>query len=325
MSPSRRQVLHAFAAAGTASLAGCLFGFGSDCVHSGSLALTEATTERIAKAYATDIDRLGPLDEQTARAAVEGESPTIISTDETPDRSLFRAPIEVDGQYYRFTSTLESERTRTGYRFTLSTSEAVETAATAEETIAFDALPAVDRRALLRASLNSVIRKTSGSGKAPDGISFEVEGVLVYLDDQAMANSVLVPDPQYRYVSHEGMTIEISKTGTEPNVTVREFAVDAETVASSTEAFEAQMQSAYGVHVEKQSLSASQREIMDEAIAEEYGYDACLDDADTDGFEPLVRKIFDLDGDLRHASAGGPRLVEYDGSLYLASFSVAVA
>lgn len=322
--PSRRRILAACGGAVGTPLTGCLSPFGSSCVHSANFDMTTASTSSIVDAYATRLSELGPLDRQLATATVADESPTITIAEERPELRMLDTPVVVDGQIYAFTSRLTATTTRPGYQVRFDANESVQTAADSSDTIAYEDLPEVDKRVVLYAVLNDLVAKTRNADVDVGRIQFETTRTLVYPSDDAEADSLLVPRPEHKYLTYGDLTIRLTAVATDADVAARTFAIQAEQVAESKSAFVASKRDSHGVDIAPSSLSAEQTDIIDTAIDEEYGYTTCIDKTPTAAFRDLMTTIFEFEGNLRTGPSEQPRLVHYEDTWYLGTYTVAV-
>jgi hypothetical protein len=314
MTVSRRRALQACAVVAAGGLAGCTGVLGPNCTHSASLELDEATDDAVAAAATVDtLADLGPLSGRIVETAVaDGEA-----TYRAFDQVIRDGPHETADGYHRLSSTVTAETPATRYdvEFDLSSS------ATPGDAVAFDDLPSVDRRALLVGLLDDVGRRLD-SGRSEVDVSGEFP--LVY-DDAGRAASRVVPDGPVDRVSYEGTVLALSPTGETASATLHTYQVTAEPIADTTAEFAAHARENFletGAELSSDDLSADQREIVDRAIEGEYGYGECVDDP-SPAFEGLLVRLFG-DVDPRHFTATD-RLVRYDGTWYLADYTVGVA
>lgn len=313
MTVSRRRALQAGAVVAAGGLAGCAGVLGPNCTHSASLELDRATDDAVAAAATVGaVGDLGPLSGRVAGTAVADGAATY----RAPDRVVRAGHYETADGYHRLSSTVTEETPATRYdvEFDLSSS------ATPGDAVAFGDLPAADRRALLVGLLDDVGRRLDGGGDV------DVSGRMpLVFDDAGQEASRLVPDGPVDRVRYEGAVLALSPTDETASTTLHTYRVTAERVADTTAAFAARARERLlesGPELAPAELSADQREILDRAVGGEYGYGECVDDP-SPAFAGLVERLFG-DVDLEHFSATD-RLVRYDGTWYLADYTVGVA
>lgn len=324
MEIARRDLLAAGAAATATGLAGCV---GSGCTHSATLQLTRARdgvlVERFSKPVATRT--LGPAGRRLAETAIERGATSYRAGRALVEDGLARH----DGNFYRLASSVTGTSTVRGYRFEAEFRPRPTGTRTApDRTVAFADLPRVDRRALLYGALNEIGRRIvpadAGEGGRGSG-----PATLLYPTGADREASVLVPEPEYDAITYEGYLLRLSDGEVRTDATLRTVELRAEEVAGSPAAFADHVVGTVlddPVRLDEGSLTADQREIVEAAIDEEFGDDACLDDdSSAPAFRALVTRLFETEEELKHASPEGPRLVVYDGRRYLASYGVSVA
>ncbi|WP_136688998.1 hypothetical protein [Halorhabdus amylolytica] len=271
----------------------------SGCSAAGSLSMQPVpNATAIAEHASIDVTDLDDESHRLAVGAVKGSGPTVEDDHPpfTPDR-----PIAVDGTYYNVTWSGIDSRQVPQFALTLEK----DPTNTTGQSIAYEDLPAVDRRAL----------------PAPDsGLIAGDEDIatLAVYNESEQGSSVLVSEPRYELVEFEDRTVRITVDGPSPK-TIYTYRYDASPVADSGEELAARIESAYLFSLS--NLSSTEKEIVDKAIGETH----YVED-ESDAWTRLVGRfdaaepVYDADPD-GEDYVDGEYLVRYDGIVYWADIS----
>jgi hypothetical protein len=278
----RRALLVAVVTGTAGAAAGCVnpfFGVGSDCPRSFSLSLEPTTDAETAAAVAATGEDLHPVARDLLRRAAATDAVSFVAVDEPP---LHESYARLDGVYYRVRTEVVSSREVTGYAFAFEASPDTATAATPGATVAFEDLPAPDRRAFLAGLGFPPPRKLRGANELSGDLT------LAYPDADARAASVLVPDPQYEYVEYLGQYVRLDPTGAR-TVAVETTEVRLERLGTETAAFVDGVYEERGVDLDGAGLSSAARDVLDRAVEGEY--DECADYDETTTYSAGLREV----------------------------------
>lgn len=223
-------------------------------------------------------------------AAIAGEAPT--REGRYPPYESDR-PLAHEGAYYRISHEVVDSRTAIQYTIQVD----YDPASAPSPVIAYEDLPAVDREALGEL--------LPPRGDPPDSDGFDVGRSYRYPD---VSESVLVPEPEYEGISHDGSTYRVGIEGSR-EVTVQTYEYGAERVADSAAELGQQLREQYLFTLS--GLSDAEREIVDEAIDGSYFPDGEASDA----FRSLADRFRTRDG-IETTEHGGTWLARYDGTIY---------
>lgn len=324
MRVSRRSLLRYGGTVTLAGLAGCGFG---DCGAFADLRLTRATNEAIAGRFADPVTttRLGPYGAEIAVAAINnGTQRYGADTTQFADGRYTHG-----GEFYELTTTSVATRSAIGFPIRVEFSGSATQTPDASSVIPFAELPGVDQHAVMTGFLNAWARKLRFGERNITG-SASAEFTLRYANDADVQASALVPESEYQYIAYEGQPIRFSVEGSAEDVQYETFEVDARLLAETRHAFVNHVKDAVlaePINLDNRELTDQQAEILDEAIAAESGYEACIgseDDPKNPELVELVRLIFDPEENARHFVPDLPRLVVYEATEYLADYSVAI-
>lgn len=269
------------------------------CSSAGSLSMTPAPNATVIADHASlEAEALDADERQLVAAARNGAEPTV--TDDhppfTPDR-----PIAVDGAYYNVSWSTIAAGEVPEFALTLEKNPSNTTG----ESIAYEALPAVDRRAL----------------PAPDSRLLTddetIATLAVYTENEQDA-SVLVPDPEYDLLEIDGRTIRVTVEGPSPK-TIYTYRYDASPVAETSDELASQLESEHLFTLS--NLTASERRIVENAIG-----DTHYVEDESDAWTRLLERfdaaepVYAVDPD-DPEYVDGEYLVRYDGTVYWADIS----
>lgn len=204
------------------------------------------------------------------------------------------AYVASDGAFYRV-AVADEARSVVAARRGVVRWEDGQTAPEGESAVAFESLPAVDRRALSRWLEGERRRKQAAEG-------FRISGAVPY--PNGTAGSKLV-DAGTVWVDWNGRVYEVTVSDEPAEATGRVVTYRFERVAGSVDAFETVLADRYLVRLT--DLSAAAEEVLAEAI--EGQYRGCGDDA---GVESLRSRLSSATPLPRF----GDYLVAYDGARY---------
>lgn len=140
----------------------------------------------------------------------------------------------------------------------------------------------------------------------PGGEGYDFGTGRVYSEEEA-ERSVLVPDPEYDAVVHEGTAYPV-RAGDARTVTVSEYRYDADLVAADAAEFAEALRDEF--LFELSGLSADERDVVSEAT--DGGY---YEGEATDAFESLVGRFREHEA-VESDEWGGEWLARYDGTVY---------
>lgn len=288
----RRGFLAALTTGTVAALAGC--------AEPGARLYVEQVTDAELAARASVSAANAPVEsESVVAAAVENGSATAEARAAPfdPDR-----PVRFEGKFYEVTRSVVEEREERSWSLEVDYDPP---AGATGPTIAFADLPEVDREAL-SGLIPAPADQPEGDG--PD------RGVGYVYGREGEAASVLVPEQQYEFVSHEGERYGLRVAGPR-TVTVETYRFEAALVAESAAAYAARVREKYLFALD--GLSEAEREIVADAV--DGGYHA---DEPSAAFRSLSSRFrahrgFGVD------EYGGEWVVEYDGATYWADLYVA--
>ncbi|ELZ25477.1 hypothetical protein C475_10614 [Halosimplex carlsbadense 2-9-1] len=275
------------------ALAAAAAGCGS---YAGSLSMTAVDDAGLAERASYDLgddDPFETVEARIVRAAVENGSTT-----RNASREFVRAgrAYRYDGAYYNV--SYEVVGTVPGYgggiRIDYNTTDF------GGEAVAYEDLPAVDRRAL--EPLFAGPREDREEG-------FDFGFPVAYTQREA-GRSVLVPGQRYGAVVYEGETYRIATDGVERD-SLRTFRYEATRVADSATAFAADLTDRYAFSLS--GLSDAEREVVESATGGSY----TAESVDDEGFAGVVER-FRAQEAVRDEGGNGDWLVRYDGGLYWA-------
>lgn len=267
------------------------------CSAAGSMTMDPVTDAEIAERASRGIGPAGaPADDPEARAirsAIENGSGTV-EAQSPPVRDGL--PFAYEGAYYDLSWEVIDERTAT------SVSLVVDYNATDPEgrRIAYDDLPAADRRAL-----SSLI--PPDERHADEEVSM---GAVSTYNDTEVEESVFVPEPRYDVVVYEGEAYAVRLDGTR-EVTVNTYRYTAEAVANSTDEYARDLKEEYLFTLE--GLTDVEREVVEAAIEDDY----YAENDDDEAFRSVLERFRRHDA-VESEEAHGEWLVRYDGEVYWA-------
>lgn len=245
----------------------------------------EALAERYARAPSGNDRELVATAVEEGAATAERDDPPL----------LVGRPVRYRGAYYRLSSEVVDRRPATRYRFVLSVPGE---GTPAGRTVAVAELPAVDR--------DRVERMLPSSGETPEP-GWDRHESVVYAD-AALGRSVLVPEPAYDGVVHDGRRYRFAVEDPREE-TLKTYRYAAEEVAADDAAMAARVRERY--LFELSGLSGAQRRILESATGEG-GY---REREPTAAFRDLARRIREHGG-ITVYSNGGEWLLRYDGRVY---------
>lgn len=282
--PSRRRILGLAAIGIVGPFAGCLS-------PGGALEMTAVETDSaIGEAATAEVDP--DRDEDGAElleAAVAGESPEVDG--ERPPFDPYRH-VRWEGAVYEVTWEVVDEQESTAY--VVFAKRGDEDAPGSR--IEYEALPDVDRDAL------ADVHDEHGE--------FEDERVgweLRYADEDAIAESVLVPEPEYEFVVVDGTPFAIDSTTAER--AAHTYVYDVTQLAPSPAAYGADLRSERLFELEP--VTGDERELVEEAIEDGRAVVGRNDDA----FVGVGETLLEREPIYVHRDVG-EWLVEYEGEPY---------
>ncbi|WP_158855179.1 hypothetical protein [Halorhabdus sp. CUG00001] len=271
----------------------------SGCSAEGSLSMDPApNATAIANHASIDLADLDTEPSRLVRGAVADSGPTAEG-----DHPPFRPdrPVAVDGRYYTVTWSAIDSKQVPEFALTLEKSPTNTTGGS----IAYEELPAVDRRAL----------------PAPDsGLIADDEDIatLAVYNESEQELSVLVSEPRYELVEFGARTVRLTVDGPSPK-TISTYRYDASPVANSSEALAGRLEAASLFTLS--NLSSGERSIVTKAIG-----DSHYVDSESDAWTRLVERfaaadpVYALDtNDPEYVD--GEYLVRYDGTVYWVDIS----
>lgn len=215
-------------------------------------------------------------------------------------------PIVYDGAVFELSYEKTSMAAASEFRLTLSS---VESSTEANRTVEFRELPAVDRTKLQEYGWE-------------DGGPFESAGVPIVYTDEEIADSALVPDPEYDVIEWETghrarITVERSDD-TERNV----YKYTARKIHKSAQEFGGNIRKQHRIVLD--GLPSEQRTIISQAIENNHGYKVTADEL-PEAFSQLLerfppsKKIPRTYGETpTESSVSGSYVVRYEGDVYWA-------
>lgn len=321
MPASRRAVLRSTALSASAAVAGCAALGG--CVHTALFELLPASPETVTEQLADPARRLGPVGVELARSAIDDGSASYTACERLVQDGVYR----IDGTYYRLRTAETSSAGAAGYEVEAAFLDAERTRPSTDRVVAFEELPAPDRRALRYGVLNGLGKEATGA---------ELSGVtshttICYPSEADLNASALVPTPRREYIDYDGTVMALTVEGP-VETTSREFRLRAREVAATPAAF---VEYAFArllpapVDLDERSLTDRQAAILREAVpgqVTEGGFRTCVDEGrPSEGFEELVRLIFGGDGGFElDRGVPGVRPVRWEDARYLGRYRVAV-
>jgi hypothetical protein len=240
---------------------------------------------------------------RVVRAAVENGSTTVRWTD---PRVPADEPFVADGTVYELGRAVVDSQPATTFGFTLNP---VEGDVAADETVRWEALPAVDREKLAEHGLDG-----------PDPF-LGFGSSLLYTADELSA-SELVPEPVHPVVVWGPETrgrIEIDEGHETP---LRTYRIEARVVEESAAAYGRRLRERYAF--ELSGLTSGEREIVEEADGGT-GYVVPPDESAPPALSRLAARFANHEGlhaDGDEPSASGTYLVRYEGLVYWTTFHV---
>jgi len=267
-----------------------------------SLSMTELSDRELADRSSIDTTDLSHDSRSVAVGAVENGSTNASGQRPPFDPAL---PVRHEGRYYNVSDTVVGSRQATRYDIEVTVASANATG----ETVAYEDLPAVDRRVLA----GPLARPIDEDDSPTVGVSRAYTAAEVN-------ESRLVPDPEFDYVTDDGERYRVAVTGSRPD-TVETYLYTATEVAETHGAYADYLRDRYLFSFT--DLSAEERDVVEEAVDGEYQNDDEL----TPAFRSLVDRFrahrgvtedeFE-DGDYY----GGQYLVEYEGTVYWAQLTL---
>jgi hypothetical protein len=283
---NRRSFLAGVVTCAAATLAGCAGpGARLDVERVSDAALAERASQSTANAP-DEIRGLVAEAVENGSATAEGRAASF-----DPDR-----PVAFEGEFYEVTRTVVDERDERSWTVEVD----YDSSQTDGPTIALADLPDVDREVL-----SSVI-PPSGDPPESDGPDLGVSNVY---GSEGEGQSVLVPEQQYEFVTHEGEYYGLSVEGPS-TVTVRTYRFETDLVAASADEYAAQVRDDYLFVLD--GLSDAEREIVADAI--DGGYHA---EEPTDAFASLEARFREHPG-FGVGEYAGEWVVRYEGATYWA-------
>jgi hypothetical protein len=240
-----------------------------------------------------------PDEERAMVAEVVDEGTATFAWHQEPPVHTSR-PVVHDGVVYDLSWTETDSRPVTNYAVTI---DIPQTTPEPSETVRFADLPAADR---------AVFEREGFADAGPIGVGT----TFTYTPAQESA-SVLVPDPEYRYIRWEdGETAEwVVDDGWDGEQ--KRYRYEAERVATAAE-YGADVRETYAFGLS--GLTDPERDIVDEAIDSEHGYTVPTDATPSPALERLVDRFREQDEvavhDEPNPGPSGRYLVEYDGETY---------
>jgi len=286
---ARRLLAAAALVAVLATLAGC----GS---YAGSLSMAPVDDAGLAERASYDLDDGDPfeaMESRIVRAAVENGSTT-----DTASREFVRGgrAYRYDGAYYNVSHEVVGRVP--GYAGGIRID--YNTTGVDGEAVAYEELPAVDRRALEPL--------LAGPREDRDG-GFDLGVPVAYTEAEA-ERSVLVPDQRYDAVVYEGDPYRIATDDVQrrPLETIR---YEATRVADGPGAFAAELTDRYAFTLS--GLSDAERDVVESAAGGSY----TAESVDDEGFAGVVERVRAHEA-VREEGGNGDWIVRYDGQLYWA-------
>lgn len=215
-------------------------------------------------------------------------------------------PIVYDGAVFELSYKKTSMAAASAFRLTLSS---VKSSTEANRTVEFRELPAVDRTKLQEYGWE-------------DGGPFESAGVPIVYTDEEIADSALVPDPEYDVIEWETghrarITVERSDD-TERNV----YKYTARRIHESAQEFGGNIRKQHRIVLD--GLPSEQRTIISQAIEDNHGYKVTADEL-PEAFSQLLERFPPSKKTPRtygetptESSVSGSYVVRYEGDVYWA-------
>lgn len=212
-------------------------------------------------------------------------------------------PVLHDGVVYDLTSTVVDRRPVTNFAVKVDIPQSTPAAA---ETVQFADLPAADR---------AVFEREGFADGGPVGV-----GTTFTYTPEEVSSSVLVPDPEYEYVAWEGGETAEWVVGDSWDAEQKRYRYEAEAVAPAA-AYGADVRERYGF--ELSGLTDAERDVVEQAVADDHGYTVPPDETPSPGMERLADRFRDHEEVAVHhepsPGASGRYLPEYDGTVYWTS------
>jgi len=297
---SRRHLLQAVGVTGSVAVAGCLTKIpqGTSCENRTRLSLTEVQDSHVSNEFSTPVDGLPYGSKAIVNKAIEtGEATSRGYYSPQPhDEYVVTSP---NPHFYRVRATTHDPVVTTGYEYSVDVDVNEAPLSDNDQVYSFTELPSHDRDSIHRAIGNSHLLH------APHYSSFTV--VFAYELLSIREQSVFVPEATVTYVRWDGILLRLTPTESRP-VQIKSTTLTAERVAESPEKFLTHMGSTRGVVLSE--LTGDQREIIDQAIEDEYT--ECQ--PRSDGFSGLIEQLSTGEGK-------SVPLVRYDGVWYFTHLS----
>ncbi|OYR68125.1 hypothetical protein [Halorubrum ezzemoulense] len=321
MSSTRRALL---ATSGLIATAGCvrpIFGPAHDKI--GSLSLRAQTPSTVAERTTTPVTvrALGPYGHTLVRRVLDDGSASYTAADTLVAEGEI---VQQDGAFYELTHETTGHTPAMAYPIEFEATVPATTSVDDDETVSFDALPAVDRSALRTGLINELWRRLSRTEGRVSG-----DGELVYpATPSGPTESLVAPTPEYDTVRYGDGQLRLSVTGEVTETRLHSYRLEGSTVATSEEAYVSDVLTRSrtdAVKLEASTLTDRQHDILQAAIDQEYGHDQPIDDASS-AYRTLVVRLFASDSDRESVDlvdlSGSEAMVVYDGTLYRASYTV---
>jgi hypothetical protein len=268
------------------------------------LTLNAVTDVEIARQATYRIDLPHRSTQRDVAIATIIDGPEIVTATNPPVPE--NRPIVYDGAVFELSYEKTSMAAASEFRLTLSS---VESSTEANRTVEFRELPAVDRTKLQEYGWE-------------DGGPFESAGVPIVYTDKEIADSALVPDPEYDVIEWETgyrARITVERSGdTERNV----YKYTARKVHESAQEFGGNIRKQHRIVLD--GLPSDQRTIVSQAIEDNHGYEVTTDEL-PEAFSQLVerfapsKKIPRTYGETpTESSVSGSYVVRYEGDVYWA-------
>lgn len=295
--PSRRRVLLTSGAALGGLFAGCV-------EPGGALAMTPVPTdEQLAREATRSVDAEREPDTVALLETALADDGTSIEDDRPPFRP--ERPVAFEGTVYDVEWTVADERTESGYLVTAIVGGDGDNGDDEgwEPEADFEELPPVDREAI--AALPDLVAEYRRDDHPADQ-RLGTDGRFYHEDDQALEDSVLVPDPAYEFIAVDGepVTIEVRRHERVVESYRYELEVLGETLAAYGETLRDRAFSLAG-------LSGDERDLVEEAIEDGQAVVGMNDEA----FVGVGEKLLEHEP-IFEDEYTGEWLVTYDGHLY---------
>ncbi len=319
--PSTRRAL--LATGGVLATAGCIRPIGGTGGTIGSLSLRTQTPSTVVERTTTPVTirALGPYGHTLVQRVLEDGSASYTAADTLVAEGEI---VRQDGTFYELTHETTEHTPAMAYPIEFEATVPATTSVDDDETIAFDALPAVDRGALRTGLINELWRRLSQTEGRVSG-----EKELVYsATPRGPTDSLLVPTPEYDTVRYQDGQIQLSVTGEATETRLHSYRLEGSTVATSAEAYVTDVLARSrtdAVRLEPSTLTDRQHDILQAAIDQEYGHDQPIADASS-AYRTLVVRLFAPDSDPESVDlvdlSSSETMVVYDGTLYRATYTV---